>query len=112
MAEMARRAMEKRKGVATEGSIAKRVKLLSAGEVSPLKTTSSSRAVAPSATIDMTPLSFDLSEGGLLESEGVASLPPGLSAQTTSSPSLRIDKGKSLDVGSKSSKSLIYILYH
>ena len=69
MAEMARRAMEKRKGMATEGSIAKRVKLLSAGKNPVLKTGASPGVVASSTAIDTNLMNFDLSEGGLLESE-------------------------------------------
>ena len=45
MAEMARRAMEKRKRVATDESIAKIVKMLSAGKTPILKTDVSPREV-------------------------------------------------------------------
>ena len=101
MAEMARRAMEKRKGVATGESIAKRVKMLSAGKAPILKTDVSPGAVVSSAAIDTTPVDLDLPEGASLESEDLAHLTPRSSIQIPGS-SLRADKGKSHVVGSRS----------
>ena len=45
------------------------MKLLSAGKAPVFKTGASSGVVMPSTAIDTSPVNFDLSEGGLLESE-------------------------------------------
>ena len=84
MAEMAHKAMDKRKGAMAEGSIAQRVKSFPVWRAPALKTGGSSGVVVSeksktsSVAVDATPLSFAPPEGASMGSESI--VPPGSSA--------------------------------